>query len=249
MPSWIALKPVMKRNWGPCIQTLEGHGNLVTSVAFSADSKLVVSGSDDRTIKIWDAATGREMQTLKGHGDWVRSVAFSADSKLVVSGSGDRTIKIWDAATGREMQTLKGHGGWVTSVAFSADSKLVVSGSHDRTIKIWDAATGREMQTLTIGTILCNISFDITGAYLNTDIGVIALDTLLALDAAPSAPAQGCGLSSDGIWTTWDSKNLLWLPTEYRPQQSVVFASTVAIGCVSGRVLIFRFSVEETCIV
>ena len=207
MPSWIAPKPVMKRNWGPCIQTLEGHRNSVWSVAFSADSKLVVSGSDDSSIKIWDAATGREVQTLEGHRGSVSSVAFSADSKLVVSGSGDCSIKIWDAATGREMQTLA------------------------------------------IGTTLRNISFDITGAHLNTDIGVVVLDTLLALDTAPSAPAQGYGLSSDGIWTTWDSENLMWLPTEYRPQRSAVSASTVAIGCASGRVLIFKISAEETPVV
>ena len=197
----------MKRNWGPCIQTFEGHRGSVRSVTFSADSKLVVSGSHDETIKIWDAATGREMQTLEGHRDWVRSVAFSADSKLVVSGSDDETIKIWDAATGREMQTLA------------------------------------------IGTTLHSISFGITGAYLNTDIGVVVLDTLLAIDTAPSAPTQGCGLNSDGIWTTWDSENLLWLPTEYRPLRSAVSASTVAIGCASGRVLIFGFSVEETRVV
>ena len=145
------------------------------SVALSADSKLVVSGSDNSTIKIWDAATGREIQTLEGHYDSVASVAFSADSKLVVSGSGDSTIKIWDAATGREIQTLEGHRDWVTSVAFSADSKLVVSGSGDSTIKIWGLATGQEMRTPAIGTTLRNISFDITGAHLNTDIGVVRM--------------------------------------------------------------------------
>ncbi|XTI94017.1 nwd1 protein [Cenococcum geophilum] len=147
------------------------------------------------------------------------------------------------------MQTLEGHRGSVSSVAFSADSKLVVSGSVDRTIKIWDVATGREMRTLAIGTTLYNISFDITGAHLDTDIGVVVLDTLLALDTALSAPAQGYSLSSDGIWTTWDSKNLLWLPTEYRPGRSAVSASTVAIGCASGRVLIFKFPVEEAPVV
>ena len=209
----------------------------------------MVSGSDDSTIKIWDAATGREMQTLKGHRGWVTSVAFSADSKLVVSGSDNSTIKIWDAATGRETQTLKGYRSWVTSVAFSADSKLMVSGSGDSTIKIWDVATGQEMQTLAIGTILHNISFDITGAHLNTDIGVVVLDTLLALNTVPSAPAQGYGLSSNGIWTTWDLENLLWLPTEYRPQRSAVSASTVAIGCTSGQVLIFKFLADETPII
>ena len=64
------------------LQILEGHSNWVNSVTFSPDSKLVMSGSDDRTLRLWDAATGAPLQTLKGHLNWVRSVAFSPDSKL-----------------------------------------------------------------------------------------------------------------------------------------------------------------------
>jgi WD40 repeat protein len=77
------------------------------SVAFSGDSKLVASGSHDRTVKLWDATTGKEVRTLEGHGKHVRSVAFSGDSKLVASGSGDTTVKLWDATTGKEVRTLE----------------------------------------------------------------------------------------------------------------------------------------------
>ena len=147
-PKWITLKPRVENKWSECLQTLEGHGGSVNSVALSADGKLVASGSGDKTIKIWDTATGACEQTLEGHGDWVTSVVFSLDGKLVASGSDDDTIKIWDTATGACEQTLKGHGDWVTSVVFAADGKLVASGSHDRTIKIWDTATGACEQTL-----------------------------------------------------------------------------------------------------
>ena len=98
-------------------------------MAFSADGKRIVSGSQDNTVKVWDADKGTELLTLKGHTNWVNSVAFSADGKRIVSGSWDNTVKVWDADKGTEMLTLKGHTGWVTSVAFSPDGKRIVSGS------------------------------------------------------------------------------------------------------------------------
>ena len=135
-PDWITTKPAMEADWGACIQTLYGHGNQVRSVAFSHDGKQVVSGSDDKTIKIWDASSGACHKTLEGHSGWVYSVAFSHDGKQVVSGSDDATIKIWDARSGACAKTLEGHSLWVYSVAFSHDGKQVVSGSDDETIKI-----------------------------------------------------------------------------------------------------------------
>ncbi|CCD51193.1 hypothetical protein BofuT4_P085550.1 [Botrytis cinerea T4] len=147
-PDWILQEPNIDLEWNAVIQTLEGHSGSVNSIAFSADSRLLASGSGDHTIKIWDATTGTLQQTLEGHNDWVRSIAFSADSKLLASGSRDHTIKIWDATTGTLHQTLEGHSGSINSVAFSADSKLLASGSGNHTIKIWDAATGTLQQTL-----------------------------------------------------------------------------------------------------
>jgi WD40 repeat protein len=235
--------------WNTGLQTLNGHGDTVLSVAFSHDSKQVVSASSDRTVKIWDSAMGQCLQTLNGHGDAVRSVAFSHDSKQVVSASSDHTVKIWDSATGQCLQTLNGHGDTVRSVAFSHDSKQVVSASSDHTVKIWDSATGQCFQTVDIGRTLYIISFDITSQHLYTEIGVINLN-LAALSAsntaltiaAPQKPrCQGYGVSSDGVWITWNSENLLWLPPGYRPWTSAVAGSTVAIGCGSGQVLIFKF--------
>ncbi|KAK0710685.1 beta transducin-like protein HET-E4s [Lasiosphaeris hirsuta] len=147
-PNWISTKPVTEVEWNSCLQTLEGHGDLVQSVTFSSDSQRLASGSGDGTIKIWDAASGQCLQTLEGHGHWVQSVAFSPDSQRLTSGSGDRTIKIWDAVSGQCLQTLEGHSDSVQSVAFSPDSQRLASGSGDRTIKIWDAASGQCLQTL-----------------------------------------------------------------------------------------------------
>jgi WD40 repeat protein len=79
-------------------------------VAFSPDGMLLVSGTWDSTIKLWDVASGRELHTLSGHTANVDSVAFSSDGKLLAaSGSKDNGVELWDVATGRELRTLSGH--------------------------------------------------------------------------------------------------------------------------------------------
>ncbi|KAF5314805.1 hypothetical protein D9758_018578 [Tetrapyrgos nigripes] len=122
--------------WKP----LEGHTDWVKSVAFSPDGRHVVSGSADRTIRIWDTQTCQQVgEPLEGHIDWVWSVAFSPDGRHVVSGSQDMTIRIWDMQTCQQVgEPLKGHTNWVLSVAFSPDGRYVVSGSWDKTVRIWN---------------------------------------------------------------------------------------------------------------
>ncbi|KIM27448.1 hypothetical protein M408DRAFT_71064 [Serendipita vermifera MAFF 305830] len=131
-------------DWPALQLALAGHTSSVEAVAFSPDGKLIVSGSYDRTIRIWDAETGAVAAgPLDGHRDWVSSVAFSPDGKRITSGSGDATILVWDAETGAVViGPLKGHSDWVRSVAFSPDGKRIVSGSYDKTIRVWNAETG-----------------------------------------------------------------------------------------------------------
>ncbi|KAL8739890.1 MAG: hypothetical protein Q9190_007349 [Brigantiaea leucoxantha] len=93
-PKWITSKPIMRNDWSPCLQTLEGHSGWVYSVVFSHDSKYLALASADETIKIWDASNGNCLQTLEGHSGWVSSVVFSHDSKHLASASDDETIKI-----------------------------------------------------------------------------------------------------------------------------------------------------------
>ncbi|KAI8710889.1 NACHT domain-containing protein [Fusarium sp. LHS14.1] len=252
-PDWMILKPRMEADWNACLQTLEGHGGWVTSVAFSADGRWLASGSHDETVKIWDAATGVCVQTLEGHGGSVSSVAFSADGQRLTSGSHDETVKIWDAATGVCVQTLEGHSGWVRSVAFSADGQRLASGSHDETVKIWDAATGACVQMLNVGRTLYRLSFDpTTNSRLSTDIGLLNLELpnltpivdaqLTEVAILQCASHSGYGISTDRVWVVKDGMNMLWLPPEYRPVESAVVGSMAAIGCASGRVLVMKFS-------
>jgi WD40 repeat protein len=183
------------------------------------------------------------LQTLEGHSGDVNSVAFSHDSTRLASASYDSTVKIWDASTGACMHTLKGHSNEVTSVAFSHDSTRLASASYDSTVKIWDASTGACVQTLNVGKILRGLSFDLTGSYLYTEIGTIdiqSLETSIRTDIVePARPLYvGTGVSSDGIWIQHAGKNMLWVPSEYRPSHSSVSGTIVGVGVGSGRVWI-----------
>ena len=130
-------------------RTLTGHTGTVMSVAFSPDRKLLASGAEDRTIKLWDGASGTLRETLASHSDLVRSVAFSPDGKLLASGGHDRTVKLWDVGSGTLRQTLTGHSGGITSVAFCPDGKLLASGSYDNAVRLWDVASRKPRQALT----------------------------------------------------------------------------------------------------
>ncbi|RYP29509.1 hypothetical protein DL767_006699 [Monosporascus sp. MG133] len=120
-------QPAVEHNWTACLSTFEGHGGSVYSVAFSPDGSRLASGSYDRTVKVWDAATGACLSTLEGHGGEVNSVAFSPNGSRLASGSYDGTVKVWDAATGAYLLILAGHGDSVYSVAFSPDGNYLIT--------------------------------------------------------------------------------------------------------------------------
>ena len=112
----------------------------MTSAAFSPDGKRIVTASEDKTARLWDAETGKPIgEPLKGHEGQVWSAAFSPNGKRIVTASLDKTARLWDAETGKPIgEPLKGHTGPVLSASFSPDGKRIVTASQDKTAQIWD---------------------------------------------------------------------------------------------------------------
>ncbi|XP_074640848.1 lissencephaly-1 homolog A-like [Tubulanus polymorphus] len=128
---------------------LSGHRSPVSRVIFHPTYALMVSCSEDATIKIWDYESGDYERTLKGHTDSVQDIAFDHTGKYLVSCSADMTVKLWDFQAYECVKTMHGHDHNVSSVAFMPSGDHIVSASRDKTIKMWAVATGYCIATFT----------------------------------------------------------------------------------------------------
>ena len=148
-----ATRPLLRSRLDPRVKTPSrshvqtGHTDFVSAVAVSPDGRFIVSGSQDRTVKVWDAQSGALLRSLKGHTS-VSAVAVSPDGCFIISGSWDQTVKVWDAQSGALLRSLGGHTGPVLAVAVSSDGRFIVSGSWDGTVKVWDAQSGALLRSL-----------------------------------------------------------------------------------------------------
>lgn len=128
------------------VLTINAHKMYVSSVAFSPNAKLLITGGGEGIAKIWNAKTGQLIHNLVHDGS-ILSVAFNSNGDRVVTGSFDHTAKIWNVYSGEEQITLKGHKKGINSVIFSPDGTLVYTGSDDNSIKIWDSSNGDLLRT------------------------------------------------------------------------------------------------------
>ncbi|KAL7064802.1 hypothetical protein AAHC03_05576 [Spirometra sp. Aus1] len=131
----------------PAKYTLTGHRSPVTRVRFHPHYNILVSASEDSTIKLWDYETGEFEHTLKGHTDVVQDLSFDPPGTLLASCSADMQVKLWDFTTYQCIKTLSGHDHNVSSVCFLPSGDFLVSASRDKTIKLWEVATGYCVKT------------------------------------------------------------------------------------------------------
>jgi WD40 repeat protein len=134
------------------LRTLKGHENYVSACAFSPDGKILISSSWDKTLRVWECSSGREIATLTDHADQVGFCAASPDGHFFASSSYDKTVRLWRFDTFQCVKTFEGHNKRVTCCAFSPDGGLLAS-CDDFTVKLWDVKKGRELETLRPGNI------------------------------------------------------------------------------------------------
>lgn len=129
------------------VKNFAQHSDAVGAVAFSPDGLMLASGSKDKTIQIWDLATGKSIRTFEGDSSTIWSVAFDSNGTRLATGTGFWRVMLWDLKTGQSIRSLD-HAASVWSVAISHDGQLIASGSGDKTAKIWDAENGRLIHNL-----------------------------------------------------------------------------------------------------
>lgn len=130
----------------PFAKHADRGGGGIASAVFSADGRTILTASWDKTARLWETDSRRELMRFAGHGDWLSSAVFSPDSSTVLTASWDKTARLWEKATGREIRRFEGHSDKITSAVFSPDGQTILTASLDQTARLWDTTTGREIR-------------------------------------------------------------------------------------------------------
>ena len=167
------------------------HDGAVVAASFSPDGSRIVTASDDKTARVWDARTGEPLAKPLQHQGWVAAASFSPDSSRIVTASLDKTARVWDARTGEPLARPLQHQGPVSAASFSPDGSRIVTASLDKTARVWDAlAFGAEDATF-----LADLAETI-GGFTVTDFGAVAAlpdrgDRLAQIRRAAAAAPEG----------------------------------------------------------
>jgi WD40 repeat protein/tRNA A-37 threonylcarbamoyl transferase component Bud32 len=202
--------------------TLTGHSRWLNAVAYSPDGTRLASASQDETVKLWDAATGRLLRTLRGHKGEVRAVCFGPDGRLASAGQ-DGDILLWDRAGDQPSSRLSARGVAIEALAFQPTGGRLASGAVDGSVRIWDVATGKKLHFLEGHTEAVRaVSFSPDGTRLASagEDGLVVLWDAAAGKALRALPRQrdrvnGVCFSPDGtrlLTSSVDGSVKLWDP-------------------------------------
>ncbi|HVB23393.1 MAG TPA: serine/threonine-protein kinase [Ktedonobacteraceae bacterium] len=127
------------------LRVYERHTQIIRTVAWSPNGMLIASGSSDKTVHIWNTATGQGLQVYRLHNDGVNDVTWSLDGKYVISASDDKTVHKWQADTGHNMLIYRGHADMVRCAAYLSNSELIVSGGAGKVVLVSGAIRGQRI--------------------------------------------------------------------------------------------------------
>lgn len=210
-------KKAIPKDKTPPLMVLKGHKDWINSVAISPNGQFVITASRDRTVKIWDLGSGKEVKSLAKHPTNVRAAVFSPDGKVAVTTTGEwdkkakkweGEIKFWDVSAGKLLRSVKGHGDAIESVAFSLDGKKLATGGDDNIAIIWDVASGKALQTLISG----------------KDKGHKDKILAVAFNQDASRLATASADNTVKIWEVSTGKEVLTLKGTDRPMTCVAFS-------------------------
>ncbi len=234
--------------------SLTGHFDAITSLVFAADNRRLLSGSVDKTARVWDLADMKfpEVFSFGGHAAAVTGVTFNSNATQAATCAADNTVHLWNTLTGEVLQSFEGHTAAVVGVAMTPNNAQVITASADKTIRIWTAADGKVARTITAPAEIARLAVSRNGARIgvsqpdNTVLVYSPADgELLQTLAGHEGAVTALSFSIDGtrlvsadanraiIWESASGRLLEILPVE----QGI---STAVYGFTPGEVVLAR---------
>ncbi len=226
-------------------RVLKAHRGYASTIAFSPDGQTLISGSNDKTLRVWEVSSGKLVRTLAGHSDAIFAVCFILDGKDVAAGSGDMDVSLWHLERGQRYDILRGHDGGVLTLAYDANKRILASGSGDTSVRLWQLPGNQLIHVLEQhrhpvrslafnhnGTILASGSEDFTiklwdaklGRFTTNIIGHTDAVITLAFNPQGNILASGSQDSTIKLWEVASGETMYTLTDHSHWVRTVAFS-------------------------